>query len=1048
MKTRILLTAALCLLVWGTGQARENTKAKGNKEPVWLDPTLNQVNREERRANFFAYENIDLARKDDKSLSQRYLSMEGVWKFHFAHHHNEAPEGFYKTDYDDSLWDNFELPGIFELKGYGDPTYRNIGYAFSTTFKPNPPYISEENNYTGSLRRSFELPVAWKGQEVFFHVGSATSNLSLWVNGKFVGYSEDSKMAAEFNITPYLKTGKNLIAMQVMRWCDGTYLEDQDFWRLTGIAREVYLYARPKAHIADISLQQDLVNNYTDGLLNCELSLRGCHQGDINLQLYDTEGQLVAQENIQAREGKCSASFTIPKALAWTAETPRLYTLYVSLQQNGKTLEVLRQRVGFRHIEIKDAQLLVNGQAILIKGVNRHEMDPDGGYVVSVERMIEDIRIMKRMNVNAVRTCHYPDDPRWYSLCDEYGLYVTAEANIESHGMGYREKTLAKNEAYRLAHMERNRANVLTLKNHPCIIVWSLGNEAGYGPNFEQAYDWVKAYDSSRPVQYEQAGSTGKTDIFCPMYYWYKDCEKYARGDNPRPLIQCEYSHMMGNSGGGFKEYWELVRQYPKYQGGYIWDFVDQALRDKSPITGKEIFTYGGDYGKYPASDYNFNCNGLLAPDRRWNPHAYEVRYWYQDVWISDCGLSDGRFELYNEYFFRPLDDVRLQAEVRVLGLEGGPVSNVVDVELPTVAPQERLQVECAALQAAIAKAKAAYPDREIVLDFALRTASEWPLLEQGHTLARQQFSLQPYSFPSPASLKGSEGVQVSENVSHFCLKAAGTEVYIGKKSGLVDYLDVDGEPMLQFRSSIRTEFWRAPTDNDYGAGLQERFSAWKEPKMQLKSVTQTAPGCVTAVFEMPAVQAGLQLAYTLHDDGSLLVNEKLSTTPGADVKNMFRFGMQLLMPQSYDSLRYYGRGPEENYADRKSSAFIGEYSGSVAAQYYPYVRPQESGNHCDVRSFTVYSTQTGQGLSFYSTGDMECSALPYLVEDLDAGSSKKHAWGQHSGDLSPRPFTQVHIQQRQQGVGGVNAWGARPLDAYMLPYGDMDFSFIIKPLR
>ncbi len=1035
-------------MVWSAGQAQE---------PAWLNPGINQVNREARCANFFAFENIDLARQDDKSLSQRYLSMEGIWKLHFAYHHNQALEGFYRPDFDDSQWDDFALPGLFELSGYGDPTYKNIGYAFSTTFKPEPPYISEENNYTGSLRRCFELPAQWKGQEVYFHVGSATSNLSLWVNGKFVGYSEDSKMAAEFNISQYLKPGKNLIAMQVMRWCDGTYLEDQDFWRLTGIAREVYLYARPKAHIADVSLRQDLVNNYSDGLLDCELSLDGCRQADVVLQLYDTAGQLVAQEGVKAKDGKCHASFSVPGALAWTAETPHLYTLFVSLQQHGKTLEALRQRVGFRHIEIKDAQLLVNGQPVLIKGVNRHEMDPDGGYVVSVERMIEDIRMMKCMNVNAVRTCHYPDDPRWYSLCDEYGLYVTAEANIESHGIGYGEKTLARNEAYRLAHMERNQANVLSLKNHPCIIVWSLGNEAGYGPNFEQAYDWVKAYDNSRPVQYEQAGATGKTDIFCPMYYWYDDCEKYAQGDNPRPLIQCEYSHMMGNSGGGFKEYWDLVRQYPKYQGGYIWDFVDQALRDTSPLTGKEIFCYGGDYGKYPASDYNFNCNGLLAPDRRWNPHAYEVRYYYQDVWVSDLGLEEGRFELYNEYFFRSLDDVRLQAEVYVLGLEDGPDVQLVEVELPTVAPQQRLEVNSAALQAAIAKAKAAHPDKEIVLNFALRTASEWPLLELGHTLARQQFVLQAYTFPSAASAETPDGqgtassaqtVTVHENVSHFCLTANGTQVFIGKRTGLVDYLDVDGVSMLQFRTSIRPEFWRAPTDNDYGAGLQQQFSAWKEPKMQLKSVRQTDSGCVTAVFEMPGVQAGLQLAYALRADGSLLINEKLTTTPGAEVKPMFRFGMQLLMPQAYDSLYYYARGPEENYADRKSSAFIGEYSSSVDGQYYPYVRPQESGNHCDVRSFKVLNRETGQGLGFYSTGAMECSALPYLVEDLDAGSRKEHAWGQHSGDLSPRPFTQVHIQQRQQGVGGVNAWGARPLKAYMLPYGDMDFSFIIKPLR
>ena len=550
------------------------TAIAADKTPVWKDPSVNQVNREARRAVFFAFENEEKA-KGDKSQSERFLSMEGMWKFNFVKNHQDAPKDFFALKYDDSAWTDFPVPGLFELNGYGDKTYKNIGYAWSTTFKNDPPYIGETNNYTGSYRRTFELPAGWKGQEVYFHVGSATSNLALWVNGKYVGYSEDSKVAAEFNITKYLKPGQNLIAMQIMRWCDGSYIEDQDFWRFTGIAREVYLYARPKVHVKDIFITQD----YQDGkgLLEVKVDVDGKGVG--------VECRVENGEVLRPVDSKNSTLYTFNSQLdnikPWTAETPNLYTLYIYLKQGEKVLEVVKQRVGFRHIEIKGGQLLVNGQPILIKGADRHELDPDGGYIVGVDRMIQDIRIMKQLNINAVRTCHYPDDPRWYDLCDEYGLYLTAESNLESHGMGYREATLAKNEAYAKAHIERQEGNMCSFKNHPSIIVWSLGNEAGYGPNFEKAYDWVKAYDKTRPVQYEQAGDWGKTDIYCPMYADYNHCERYSKGDNARPLIQCEYAHAMGNSMGGFKEYWELIRKYPKYQGGYIWDFVDQVLSER-----------------------------------------------------------------------------------------------------------------------------------------------------------------------------------------------------------------------------------------------------------------------------------------------------------------------------------------------------------------------------------------------------------------------------------------------------------------------------------
>ncbi|MBQ6201436.1 MAG: DUF4981 domain-containing protein [Prevotella sp.] len=1036
--------------------------AYAQKTPVWLDPEVNQVNREARHAHFFAFENQDLAQKGDKAKSARFLSMEGMWKFNFVKDHQNAPEGFYALKYDDSQWVDFPVPGLFELNGYGDKIYKNIGYAWGTTFKSNPPYIGETNNYTGSYRRTFELPADWNGQEVFFHVGSATSNLTLWVNGKYVGYSEDSKVAAEFNITKYLKKGQNLIAMQIMRWCDGSYLEDQDFWRFTGIAREVYLYARPKAHIQDIFVRQDYQD--CNGLLDVDVKVAG--KAQVEARLYDAAGNQVGDHiTAAANSSLFTLHSSLPNVKAWTAETPNLYTLIMTLKQGDKVLEVIPQRIGFRHIEIKGGQLLVNGQPILIKGADRHELDPDGGYVVSVERMIQDIKIMKYLNINAVRTCHYPDDPRWYDLCDEYGIYLTAESNLESHGMGYGEGTLAKRQDYELAHLERQYGNVHSFKNHPSIIVWSLGNEAGYGPNFEKAYDWIKSYDQSRPVQYEQARHDGKTDIFCPMYMGYEDCEKYAQTDNPRPLIQCEYAHAMGNSIGGFKEYWDIIRKYPKYQGGYIWDFVDQGLRDKSKITGREIFTYGGDYGRYPASDNNFNCNGIIAPDRRLNPHAYEVRYYYQNVWITDKGLKDGKIEIYNENFFKTLDDLEL--EWFVGGASGGhhhdnpgrpegmTFGHGGTIAVSGIAPQERKVITIEAMKQVIERVLGHHGDQEIFVIFQFKSREAQPLIDKGQIVARQQFVLNPYQFPKLSGTSGISGISditKEETESYVRFDAAGTTMTVGKWSGWIDYLDVDGQTMLIDRESITPEFWRAPTDNDYGAWLQRRFEVWKAPQMKLKDC-QVGDNSVVAQFEMPDVQATLTMTYTLQPNGEVVVNEHFVPNPpkeGRDVVRippMFRYGMQLQMPRQYDHVCYYGRGPVENYCDRNSSEFIGLYHNKVADEYYPYVRPQESGNHTDVRWFQVIDAE-GRGLEFYSDAPMEVSALPYLLSDLDDGPTKDKKIGHHSGDLIERPLTQVHLQQRQMGLGCVNSWGAWPRQEYLVNPEEHNFTFVIRPLR
>lgn len=1037
---RQLMFSCACLAVLSAEAQKD--------KPWWLDPEVNEVNTMAPRAAFFAYETENLAKADQKARSERYLSLEGKWKFNFSKDHDKAPRDFYSLKYDDSQWTDFPVPGILELNGYGDAIYSNNGYPWRTQFRPEPPFVEERNNYTGSYRKMVTVPADWKGERIYLHVGSATSNLMVWVNGKFVGYSEDSKVSAEFDLTKYLTPGKeNLIAMQVMRWCDGSYLEDQDFWRFTGIAREVYLYARPQAHIADLFITPDLVNNYQDGTLEVKLNAVGAKGETVMFSLKDKEGKEVAAQTAKVGgNGEVKVNFNVKNPLKWTAETPNLYTLYTTLMDGKQVAEVVPQRVGFRKVEIKNAQVLVNGQPVLFKGANRHELDPVTGYVVSMDRMLEDIRVMKELNINAVRTCHYPNDPRWYELCDIYGIYMVAEANIESHGMGYGDKTLAKEPTYEKAHLERNESNIKIYKNHPSIIFWSVGNEAGYGPNFEKAYDLVKAYDPSRPCQYEQAGQNGKTDIFCPMYYDYGGCDKYSQGDNPRPLIQCEYAHAMGNSMGGFKEYWDMVRKYPKYQGGFIWDFVDQGLRVKNK-QGKTIYAYGGDFGRYPTSDHNFNCNGIINPDRKPNPHANEVRYYYQNIWSTAKDLKVGEVEVYNENFFKSLDDVELQWTLESEGKVLANGRNALDIP----AQQKRVvKLDGYSLPADV--------KGEVVLnlDFVLKKAE--PMLDAGYAVAREQFVVNPYTFPTMESVLAvtsgkydTRKVEKEEKVAWVTLSAGNTSVTFNHWNGWIDYLDVDGKPMLEEGYAITPDFWRAPTDNDYGAGTQRKLHAWKNPEMKMKSFKVVenegkAEKGVEVVYDMPSVEATLTMTYTLTPAGELVVNEAMTVNKDAKHKpELMRYGMQLVMPKAYNMLTYYGKGPGENYIDRNNGDRLGVYDAKVADQYWGYVRPQESGNKTEVRYWQV-KDENGKGLEFYSFAPMECSTLNYLASDLDDGWDK-NAHQSHSGDLTPRDFSVVKLAARQRGLACVNSWGAIPLEQYRMPYQDYSFTYVIRPL-
>ena len=996
------------------------------KSNYWTDPSINEENRLEDHADFFAYEDDMKALKGEKSESSRFMTIEGKWKFNWVCDADQRPEKFYIKDFDDSNWATICVPGNWELNGYGNAVYKNVGYAFRNDFAVDPPKIGTKRNHVGSYRRSFQIPKQWKGNRIFIHIGSATSNLYMYVNGKYVGYSEDSKVAAEFDITDYVKPGKeNLIAMQIFRWCDGSYAEDQDFWRLSGISRECYIYSTPQTRISDIYITPDLINNYTDGILDIQTTIEG--QGSISYILRDAEGNDLPFNLTQQTASHSQIRVNTPQK--WSAESPYLYTLLTTLHdKKGNVLEVIPQKVGFRKVEIKNAQLLVNGQPILIKGADRHEIDPDSGYVVSYEQMRRDIAVMKSLNINAVRTCHYPDDPRWYQLCDELGLYVTSESNLETHGMGYGKETLARREDFHLTHLQRQYHHVKTYKNHPSIIVWSLGNEAGYGKNFEDAYDWVKQYDSSRPCQYERAEKNGKTDIYCPMYRSYKECEEYCKSNNPRPLIQCEYAHAMGNSMGGFKEYWDLIRKTPNYQGGYIWDFVDQGLRGISKKTGNQIWTYGGDYGENRPSDNNFNCNGIVAPDRTYNPHAYEVQYYYQDIWTA---LAGNDLIIFNEKFFTPLTGT-LHWEIESEGEK--ILSGIQSLDELNIQPQQTGRFNICDL--AVIKNDPCYANKEIVLNVKCE--------KNGLQLAHDQFILKSYTFPT---LTTGTNVQRGKSIlptTDLQLSANGVNIKFNTDNGFIKSYEVGGMEMLDKGSQLRPDFWRAPTDNDHGANLQRRFRAWRNPEIKLKSISRTA-NKVKALYSLPQLEADITLTYVLQQDGSLIVEQTLTTHGDAQkMPHLMRYGMQMEMPQEYNTIEYYGNGPFENYIDRKGAAELGVYKQDVGYQYYGYIRPQESGNKTDVRWWKV-TNKAGHGLCFYGDQPLECQTLNLSQDDLDPEIDKRQY---HSGDLEFRPYSSVHISQHQMGLGCITSWGAWPLPEYMLPYKDYSFRFVIKPVQ
>ncbi len=1075
MNKRLFVTlsmAGLAMVAFGARKPKaaikSSVKTVAIQQPTfteWHDLQVNEINRLPLHTMHFAYDPNDFAGTGaeylDKKKSMNYLSLEGTWKFNWVANADERPTDFYKTDLDDSKWNNIQMPGNWEMLGYGQPEYVNNGFAWRGHFDQQPPAVPTKDNHVGSYRREINIPSNWDGKRVIAHFGSVTSNIYLYVNGKFAGYAEDSKVAAEFDITPFLKKGKNLIAFQTFRWCDGSWCEDQDFWRLSGPARENYLYARSKDHrLLDVRVETDLKNNYKDGYLNITAKVQGNTLAYFGL--YDPDGkEVIVTGTDNVKNGVAKYQLRVKNVRKWSAETPNLYTLVVSPIQNGGMYlpyEIVQVKVGFRKVEIKNKQFLVNGQPVLLKGANRHEIDPDEGYNLSEQRMIQDIMMMKRMNINAVRTCHYPDDPRWYDLCDKYGLYVVAEANQESHGFQYGDDAAAKKPEFAKQIMERNQHNVSMFFNHPSIVTWSLGNETVMGDNFLKAYKWIKEQDKTRPVQYEQARRGEGTDIFCPMYYPVAASEKYAKDPNsPMPLIQCEYNHTMGNSGGNLSDYWDLIRKYPILQGGFDWDFVDQALHRNivKPMSilpykmnNEELrkieYCYGGDYNKYDPSDNNFNCNGIIGPDRQMNPHAYEVAYQYQNIWTKMVNAETGEVSVHNENYFRDLSNYALAWSLEEDGVETQN-GTIADLDVP--AQQTR--------NFTIPYDKSKIKGKEVFLNIDFRLKEAEPLLTAGQVMAYAQLPVvtkQACCGDCSKMLAQGHGKKkmklAAKKNNVVAVTTPNLTFKIDRSTGLISEYAYNGKSLLGEGGTLKPNFWRAPTDNDMGAGLQKKFKAWKNPQMNLKNIEvkkdkKTNSVTILTSFDMPEVQGQMDITYVVFaNTGAVKVTEDFKATEGAKVSDMFRFGMLMQMPYTMEKSNYYGRGPIENYSDRKDCMRIGVYTDDADNQYFPYIRPQESGTKSDIR-WWKQTDVTGLGLQVKSCTPFYASAIHFDTEELDDGDDKEQ---RHSFDLKKSKFTNLFLDSAHMGVGGENSWGAWPLEKYRVHYGNKTFTFTLIP--
>ncbi|WP_258102839.1 glycoside hydrolase family 2 TIM barrel-domain containing protein [Marinoscillum sp. MHG1-6] len=1017
----------------------------------WEDPSIFEVNKEPAHSTFYSYATKAKALENKREQADFVKCLNGQWKFSYVSQASKRPTDFQSVGFDDSSWESIPVPGNWEVYGYGIRNYSNARYPF----EKNPPFIADEYSPVGSYITYFEIPDAWEGKEVYIQFGAVKSGYDLWINGKKVGYAQDSKLPSDFNITSYLTKGKNKLAVQVFQFTDGSYLEDQDFWRLSGIQRDVLLLARPQAHIGDFFARAGLDESYQNGVLELTVDLTNKSKKSkknlsVRYQLLDASGKerLSGSSDLNLsgnKEVQVQFSGQVPNVERWSAETPNLYTLVLELiDSKGTLIEATSSKIGFRTSEIKNGQLLVNGKPILLKGVNRHEHDGYHGHVVNRETMIADILTMKKANINAVRTCHYPDDPLWYDLCDEYGLYLYDEANIESHGMGYEpEETLGANPTWEAAHVSRVSNMFERDKNHPSVIVWSMGNEAGTGANFLAAYQALKKLDSSRPIHYERAEKMTSvkerhTDIRGDMYRQIGSIKKNWLGsDTERPFIWCEYSHAMGNSNGNFQEYWDFVDSHPQLQGGFIWDWMDQGLA-KTHENGKQFWAYGGHFepeGMY--HDNNFCMNGIVDADRTPHPAYYEIKKVYQNIRFIDAGIAEGKLQIQNRFFFKNLDEYLITWEL----LENGKAVKRGQFAASNVEPQS---IRDFSIDYGVSFSNG----KEYFINFKATQVVPTKELPLGYEVASEQFVIKENPVAALQTQSAKDKLTLTETEAAIALKGKDFSIGIDKKNGGLRSYVINGYELIN--APLVPDFWRAPTDNDFGNKMQKRCAVWKNVMSKAKVLMVNTEKIskssykVSLTYDLPTVEGKLNLSYTINSAGQVDVTFGFEAK-GADLPEIPRIGMALQVKQELENLSYYGRGPWENYNDRNTSAFIGQYQSKVADQYFAYARPQENGHKTDVRTFAL-TNQGGVGLQVLALNQpLEFNALPYATSDLDPGENKKL---RTPADLTEGDFVEVHIDHKMMGIGGDNSWGAKPHEPYMF-YADKahEYSFRILPV-
>lgn len=1020
----------------------------------WLDESISEQNRLPMHSTFYSYENEIVASKGKWQASENYQSLDGLWKFKYVDKPADLPEGFEKTNYNDNQWSVFNVPANWELNGYGFATYTTQGYEFKYLLKQmEPPAVPLSYDPTAIYRREVIIPQSWDGKQIVLHIGAAKSNLSVWVNGKYAGYGEDSKLPSEFDITPYLQKGKNLITLKIMRWCDGNYLEDQDMWRLSGITRSCFLVARNRVHLFDVELRPELDQQYKNAELKTTLLLNKQPEKGMQAEVrLLKDGKLIAAQIKSFDSSKLFMNLPVSAPLLWSAESPALYQAQIIIKDKDKhVLEVTTQQVGFRKIEIQNGMLLVNGQPILIKGVNRHESDPKTGQTLSREAMLKDIQLMKQYNINAVRTSHYPNNETWLELCDQYGIYVVGEANIESHGMSFEStRTLANRPNWLNAHMMRVQRMVERDKNHPSIIIWSMGNEAGNGYNFYNCYLWMKQRDSSRPVQYEGAWGLGATwseynkfnwlwdsDVINPMYPTPASMLNYVKNypQPKRPFIPCEYAHAMGNSMGNFADYWQIIRANKRhFQGGFIWDFVDQCFQ-RVNSKGDTVYTYGGDYEpKEMITKGNFAAKGVFFANRTPYPHAHEMKKVYQDIHTSL--ISDDSIAVFNERFFTGLANVYLDWEV---------IANGKKVQSGTIADVDVLPSQIRHLYVPFKVP----PSGEVFLNLTYRLKKDEPLVPAGHIVAIEQLPLRS-SVLATANILADGNLRKAVTPDRLQFSNSKVNIVFNKSTGYLIKYTVKSTDLIDTANPLKPNFWRAPSDNDYGARSPVKLKAWKDAteQQELLSFNDTIENGLAKVFvvyNLPSVNARLQLHFTINASGKIRIEEQMTISKDSSSNNipyLPRFGMQHVLPPGFNTVEYYGRGPQENYQDRNFAAHVGIYKQTVDEQYFPYVIPSHTGNKTDIRWFRI-SNEKGRGMLIRSDSLLSICALHYLDKDLDNGITQNQ---RHAADLQKRSQTQISIDLKQMGVGGIDSWGAIPLQRYLLPYGNYSFKYIIEP--